>query len=98
MQVVTDVDGSVMDSFTLHKPPGWQSKDAHRVESWDKSVLGIAGMSGQTNFSAQAALQGLQNAVTENVFGQGWIQRIVDYIRRHRSNMLHQILNRGHMV
>jgi len=93
---VTDVDGSVMDSFTLHKPPGWQPKDAHRVESWEKSVLGMAGMSGQTNISA--GLQRMQNAVTENVLAHGWLQGIVHYIRRHRSNMLHKFLNSKHIV
>ena len=98
LQVVTDVDGSVMDSFTLHKPPGWQPKDAHRFESWEKSVLGMAGMSRRTNNSAQAGLQAMQDAVGENVLGHGWIQRIVHYIRRHRSNMLHHFLSHRHIV
>jgi len=95
---VTDIDGSVMDSFTLHKPPGWRPKDAHIVESWETSVLGMAGMSGQMNNPAKAGLQGMQVAVRDNVLAHGWLQGIVHYIRRHRSNVLHQFLSPRHMV
>ncbi len=98
LQVVTDVDGSIMDSFTLHKPSGWRPKDAHTFESWEKSVLGMAGMSGQANISAQAGLHGMQDAIRDDVLCHGWIQGIVHYIRRHRSNMLHQFLSPRHMV
>lgn len=98
-EVVTDVDGSVMDSFTLHKPPGWQTKDAHSVEHWEQSVVRMAGMSGPADNPAQAGLQGMQDAVRDNGFlGHGWIQCVVHYIRRHGSNMLHQFLSARHIV
>lgn len=96
---MTDVDGSVMDSFTLHKPPGWQTKDAHSVEHWEQSVVRMAGMSGPADNPAQAGLQGMQDAVRDNGFlGHGWIQCVVHYIRRHGSNMLHQFLSARHIV
>ena len=98
MQVITDVDGSVMDSFTLHKPPNWQPRDSDRLEHWEKSVLSMAGTSGHAaNASIQAQHRQKQEKIDEPHQHVGphhsWVQGIIRYIRRHRSHMLQEFLN-----
>lgn len=96
LQVIEDADGSVMDSFTLHKPVGWRSRSIDRLERWEKSMLGLAGTSGHNiNFTSDAALQreldGGSSMPTGNLYT--WVHGVLRFIRKHRSNMLQQFLN-----
>ena len=101
MQVMTDVDGSVMESFTLHKPINWRPRDTDRLEHWEKSVLSMAGTSGHAaNATIQAKLM-LQHKQVQEDFDEphqhvgphhSWVQGIIRYIKRHRSHMLQEFL------
>lgn len=96
LQVVEDADGSVMDSFTLHKPVGWRSRSTDRLERWEKSMLGLAGTSGHNhNFTSDAALPSEPDRADSMHNGNlyTWVHGILKFIRKHRSNMLHQFLS-----
>ena len=92
LQVVTDVDGSVMDSFTLHKPMGWRPKDTDSLVLWEKSVLGVAGRSGHAvHDAAKTAVHRLKTTTSHVGSHCDWVAGIVQYVRWHQSHMLSRL-------
>ena len=101
---MTDVDGSVMDSFTLHKPVGWKpSIDGSSIDKpahWEHSSSGLAGPSGHASKFAQGGLQAnvMQDAFRADVLHCGWVQDVIWYIVHLRHKVLQQIFSPRHVL
>lgn len=100
LQVVTDADGSVMDSFTLHKPVGWKPNIIDKPAHWEHSTFGLAGPSGHANDFAQGETQEsvMQDAVRADVLHRSRVQDVIRYIMRLRHKILQQLFYPRHIV
>lgn len=100
LQVVTDADGSVMDSFTLHKPVGWKPNLTDKPAHWEHSIYGLTGPSGHASKAAQGGMQEnvMQDVFRADVLHCSWVQDVIQYMMRLRHKILQQLFHPRHIL